>query len=54
MVVPPEATDFLLKISADPKAVPTEATAQLALAFKLGPRDYATPPVPITIKLVTP
>ena len=52
VVVPPGATDFALKITADPGAKPAEATAQLTLALKLGPRDYATPPVPLAIKVV--
>lgn len=51
-VVPPGATDFALKINAEPKAAPSEAAAQLSLALKLGPRDYATPPVPLAIKVV--
>ena len=52
VVIPPGATDFALKITADPKAAPVEADAQLTLALKLGPRDYATPPVPLKIKVV--
>ena len=52
VVVRPEATDFAVRITADLKAAPTEATAQVKLALKLGPRDYATPSTPIAVKVV--
>ncbi len=51
LVVPPEATEFAFKVTADPKAAPTEAAARVVPAIKLGPRDYAPPAVPLVIKV---
>ena len=48
----PEAADFVLKIVADPAAVaPAMATANLAIAFQVNKKDYATPPTPIVVKV---
>lgn len=47
-----EATEFTIKVVADAGAAAAEATAQLALAFKLGDKDYAFPPTPVPVKLV--
>ena len=52
VVVPPGATDFAIKITATAKAAPTEATAQVKLACKIGPRDYAPPSTPLAVKVV--
>ena len=52
VVVPPDATDFALKITADSKATPFEAQAKLILAFQVGKKDYPTPPTPLAVKVV--
>ncbi len=52
VIVPPEATDFVLKVIADPKAAPVEAQAKLTVAFQVNKKDYPTPPTPLLIKVV--
>ena len=52
VIVPPESTEFRIKITADGQAKLAEAPAQLALTYKLGPRDYASPPSSLVIKVV--
>jgi len=49
----PDQSEFTLKVVADPKAAPAQATAQLGLAFQLAKKDYPTPPTPLAVK-VTP
>lgn len=52
VVVPPGATDFAIKLTADPKAAPASATASVTATFKLGPKDHSPPALPLAIKVV--
>ncbi len=47
-----EASEFTVKVVAEAGAAAAEAGAQLALAFKLGDKDYAFPPTPVAVKVV--
>ena len=52
VTVPPGQSDFIVKVVADPKAAPTAATAQVALAFQVQKKDYPVPPTPFAVKMV--
>jgi hypothetical protein len=52
VTVPPAAPDFTLKIQADAKAVAASASAQLALAFQVGKKDYPTRLTPVAVKVL--
>ncbi len=54
VVVPPGQSDFTLKIAADPKAAPAEATAKLTLAFQVAKKDYPGPTAPLVVKILPP
>jgi hypothetical protein len=51
VTVAPEAADFTLNIVADPAAADAMADAKLNIAFKIGDKDYATPPTPLAVKV---
>jgi len=48
----PEVGDFTLKITADPAAVPAQAASNVAIAFQVNKKDYATPPAPLAVKVL--
>ena len=48
----PEASDFTIKLVADPKAAAAQAPAQVNLAFQVNKKDYPTPATPLAIKVV--
>jgi hypothetical protein len=51
--VAPDATEFAFPIKAEADAGAAEANAQVAFAaFKVGDKDYNTPPVPLAVKVV--
>ncbi len=52
VVVPPDKSDFTLKIVADPKAAAAQATAQVGLAFQVAKKDYPVPAAPLVLKVV--
>lgn len=52
VTVAPDASEFLLKVVAEPKAAAATATAQLAMAFQLNKKDYSTPPTPLAVKVL--
>ena len=52
MVVPPEATEFTLKLDADAAAAASQATSQVAIKFQINKKDYATPTTGLTIKVI--
>lgn len=47
-----DASEFTIKVIADAGAAEAQANAQVALAFKIGDKDYATPPTPLAVKVV--
>ena len=47
--VAPTASEFVLKIVAEPKAPAAAVKAQISLAYKVENKDYQTPPVPIDV-----
>ncbi len=50
--VAPEASDFVVKIVAEPTAAPAEAAGSVVAAFQIDKKDYAFPPVALTAKIV--
>jgi hypothetical protein len=50
--VPPDQSDFTLKLVADPKAAAAQGAAKVALAFQIAKKDYPTPPAPLAVKVV--
>ena len=52
IVVPPEQSDFILKLVADPKAAAVQGTAQVGMAFQINKKDYASPTAALAVKLV--
>jgi hypothetical protein len=50
--VPPDQTEFTLKIVADPKAAAAQATAQVGLAFQVAKKDYPVPTTPLAVKVL--
>jgi hypothetical protein len=53
ITVPASVGEFTLRIQADAKAPTATATAQLALAYQVGKKDYPSPRVPLTVKVVS-
>lgn len=51
VTVAPEATDFTLNLIADAAAADATAEAKIAIAFKIGDKDYATPPTSLAVKV---
>ena len=52
MTVPPDQSEFTLKVASDPKAAAATGTAQVALAFQIAKKDYTTPTAPLAVKIV--
>jgi hypothetical protein len=52
VTVAPKATDFVVKVVADPKAAASSANANVALAFQVNKKDYPTPTTPLAVKVV--
>jgi hypothetical protein len=52
VTVPPGQSDFTLKILADAKAAPAQATAQATLAFQINKKDYPPTTSPLAVKVV--
>jgi hypothetical protein len=50
--VPPDKSEFAVKLVADPKAPAGSANARVALAFQVNKKDYPTPPAPLAVKVV--
>jgi hypothetical protein len=50
--VAPEASEFTLTLVAEEAAGAAEATAQVALAYQVGGKDYPNPPTPLPLKVV--
>jgi hypothetical protein len=50
--VPPDQSEFTLKIVADAKAAPAQATSQVALAFQVAKKDYPVPTTPLAVKVM--
>jgi hypothetical protein len=46
------ATDFVLKIIADAKAVPATARVSLAANYQVNKKDYPTAPLPLSVKIL--
>ena len=51
VTVPPDQSDFTLKLIADPKA-PAGRPAQVALAFQVNKKDYPSPTAALAVKVV--
>jgi hypothetical protein len=54
VIVPPDQSEFTLKLVADPKAAAGQGTAQVALAFQINKKDYPVPPAPLAVKVIPP
>jgi hypothetical protein len=52
VTVAPESVDFVLKVTAEGSAAEATATAKLALAFKIGGKDYPFPTTDLPVKVV--
>lgn len=52
VTVAPAASDFTLKITADPKAAPATAAGNVALAFQINKKDYPAPTAPLSVKVL--
>ena len=52
VTLPPDQSEFTLKLVADPKAAPAEGKAQAGLAFQINKKDYPTPTVPLAVKVL--
>ena len=52
VTVPPDQSDFTLKLVADPKAAAGQATAQVGLAFQIAKKDYPVPTAPLAVKVL--
>jgi hypothetical protein len=52
VTVPPDQSEFTLKLVADPKAAAATATAQVALAFQIAKKDYPAPTAALTVKVL--
>ncbi len=47
-----DASEFTLKVEAAADAAAAEASTQVVMLFKLGDKDYTTPPTPLAVKVV--
>jgi hypothetical protein len=52
VTVAPGATDFTLKVVADPTAAAAMASASVAMAFQINKKDYPAPPTPLPVKVL--
>ena len=52
VAVPPDQSDFTLKLVADPTAPVAQATAQVGLAFQVAKKDYPVPATPMALKVL--
>ena len=52
VAVPPDQSEFTLKLVADSKAALGQSTAQVGLAFQVNKKDYPVPTVPLAVKVV--
>jgi len=52
VVVPPGASDFVMKIIADAKAAAGSATTQLVSAYQVGKKDYPTSPLALPVRVL--
>jgi hypothetical protein len=52
VTVAPEQSDFTVPVIADEKAAVAQATANVAIAFQVNKKDYPTPAVPLTVKVI--
>ena len=52
VTVPPDQSDFTLKLVADPKAAAATGTAQVTLAFQVNKKDYPVPTAPLAVKVL--
>jgi hypothetical protein len=50
--VAPGASDFAVKVTAEPKAPAATATAQVVTAYQVNKKDYPTTPLPLAVKVV--
>ena len=54
MTVGPDDAEFALVIEAKPDVKAATADVQLAISLKLADKDYKTPPLPLTVKVLPP
>jgi hypothetical protein len=52
VIIPPSASDFVVKIVAEAKAPVGSATTQLVSAYQVGKKDYPTTPLALTVKVL--
>ncbi|WP_435009276.1 PPC domain-containing protein [Tundrisphaera lichenicola] len=52
VTVPPDQSEFTLKVVAEPTAAATTAEAKLAMAFQIAKKDYPSPTVPLAVKVL--
>jgi hypothetical protein len=48
------SSSFVVKVTADAKAVTSSAGSQVALAFQVDKKDYSVPPTPLAVKVLGP
>ncbi len=52
LTLAPDKGDFIVPIIADAKAAPATAGANVSIAFQVQKKDYATPAVPLAVKVL--
>ncbi|WP_435016540.1 PPC domain-containing protein [Tundrisphaera sp. TA3] len=52
VVVPPDQSEYTLKLVAEPTAAVAAAEAKVGMAFPIAGKDYPTPPIPLSVKVV--
>ncbi len=50
--VPPDVQEFTIALTADPGAAEATAQTKVTPGFKIGDKDYPTPPTPLSVKVV--
>lgn len=52
VTVAPDASDFAIKVVADPSSAAATVTGQVAIAFQVNKKDYPVPPTPLAVKVL--
>jgi hypothetical protein len=52
VTVPAGASSFVVKVSADAKAAPASAGAQVAIGYQIDKKDYSVPPAALAVKVL--
>ena len=49
--LPPDQSEFTVKVECDAKAAAADAKAEVALVLQVAKKDYAVPPTPLSVKV---